>query len=79
MFTRRVATIKAVRAIVHDLEKPDKALQIFNDLAAGKAWAKRGGLPGRPIIRPVRRSAPVISSSTAQGIARTASQDKRAE
>ena len=29
-----VAMIKAVRAVVHDLEKPDKAFQLFNDLAA---------------------------------------------
>jgi 3-hydroxy-5-phosphonooxypentane-2,4-dione thiolase len=35
--TDPVAMIKAVRAIVHDLEKPDKAFQMFNDLAAEKA------------------------------------------
>ena len=35
--TDPVAMIKAVRAIVHDLEKPDKAFQMFNDLAGGKA------------------------------------------
>lgn len=29
-----VAMIKAVRAVVHDLEKPEKAFQLFKDLAA---------------------------------------------
>ena len=31
-----IAMIKAVRAVVHDLEKPGKAFQMFNDLAAEK-------------------------------------------
>ncbi len=34
--TNPVAMIRAVRAVVHDLEKTDKAFQMFNDLAAEK-------------------------------------------
>jgi putative autoinducer-2 (AI-2) aldolase len=31
-----VAMIKAVANVVHELEKPDKALQFYNDLKAEK-------------------------------------------